>query len=316
MDRLLTVSSSPHIGTAESTRKIMLTVIIALLAPTAAALILYGTSALTSICVCVVASVLSEFLFNLATKKEQTIGDLSAVVTGMILSLNLHASVPIWQTAMGAVFAIVVVKCLFGGLGSNFANPAATARVFLTLSFTASVAGGVTPNIRGYSELVGGATPLERLANGIEMPPVSDMLLGLRAGALGEGCIIAILIGFVILVIRGVINFEIPIIFVGTVFVFSLIADNSFMSALYQILSGGLIFGSVFMATDYSSTPKNRNGRRLFAFGCGTLTFLIRRFGNYPEGVSFAILFMNIISPYIEKLTANVALGAIKNERK
>ena len=311
MNKLI-VSSSPHIRHADTTQRIMLDVVIALMIPAIAGTIIYGLGALFVIITCILASVLSEFIFNIATKKPQTVGDLSAVVTGLILALNLRADAPLWQCAIGSVFAIVVVKCLFGGLGANFANPAAAARVFLLICFAGTLAGGKAPDFSSAPELVSGATPLTVIANGGKLPSITDMLLGLRGGAIGESCIIAIVIGFIYLVVRRVIHFETPIAFVATVFVLSLIVDNSFTTATYQILSGGLVFGAVFMATDYVSTPITRSGKVLFAIGCGLITFLIRYFGSYPEGVSFSILFMNILSPYIEKWTAPRALGGKK----
>lgn len=305
----LTVSSSPHIRAATTTERIMLDVIIALLPTAVAGAVIFGWRALIVIFACVAASVISEFVFNLITKREQTIGDLSAVVTGLILALNLRADAPIWQCVVGAVFAIIVVKCLFGGLGANFANPAATGRVFLVICFSGSLAGGAMPTI---VDMATSATPLEAMKVGAGLPSLLDMLLGLRGGAIGEVCVAAILIGFAYLVIRRVINLETPLVFIATVFVLSLIVDNSFVTATYSILSGGLIFGAVFMATDYATTPITRTGRMVFAFGCGLITFLIRSFGSYPEGVSFAILFMNILSPYIEKWTAKSPLGGKK----
>ena len=309
----LTVSSSPHIKSKDTTSRIMLDVLIALLPATVAGAVIFGVEALLVVGICVVSSVLSEFVFNLIVKKEQTVGDLSAAVTGLILGLNLPARADAWgQCIIGSVFAIIVVKCLFGGLGCNFANPAATARVFLLISFTGALGGGNAPLYSSNPELVSGATPLEAIASGGEMPSVIDMLLGLRGGAIGETCVIEIVIGFIYLVVRRVINFEIPLIFVGTVFVLSLIVDNSFYIATYQILSGGLIFAAVFMATDYVSTPITRTGKMLFAVGCGLITFLIRYYGTYPEGVSFSILLMNVLSPYLERLTANRPLGGKK----
>lgn len=305
----LAVSSSPHIRSSVTTSRIMLDVIIALIPALIAGCVIFGLRALAVVATCVASAVLSEFLFNVITKKEQTIGDFSAIVTGMILGLNLHANAPIWQCVIGAVFAIIVVKCFFGGLGCNFANPAITARVFLLVSFAGTLGGGAVPKLSNNPELVSGATPLSVLKDGGELPKMLDMLLGMRGGAIGETCTLALIIGFIYLVIRKVINFEIPLIFVGTVFVLSLIVDNSFITATYQIVSGGLVFGAVFMATDYVTTPITRSGKMIFAFGCGLITFLVRYFGNYPEGVSFAILFMNILSPYIERWTQKKALG-------
>lgn len=306
------VSSSPHVHAAKNTQKIMLDVALALLPAVAAGTYIFGFRALCVVAVCVLSSIVSEFLFNLIVKKEQTIFDFSAVVTGIILALNLRADAPLWQCIIGSVFAIVVVKCLFGGLGCNFANPAATARIFLLVSFASTLGGGAVPKNAPNADLVSGATPLEAMKNGSELPSLVDMLFGFRGGAIGETCIIAIAIGFAYLVIKRVINFETPIIMVATVFVLSLIANNSLTIATYQILSGGLVFAAVFMATDYVTTPITRSGKMIFAVGCGLITFLIRNFGAYPEGVSFAILLMNIISPYIEKWTAKRPLGGKK----
>jgi electron transport complex protein RnfD len=305
-----TVSSSPHIRSAARTDRIMLDVIIALIPALVMGAVIFGWRALLVVAVCVASCVLSEFLFNLIVKKEQTIGDFSAALTGLLLGLNLHANAPIWQCVIGSVFAIVVVKCLFGGLGCNFANPAVTARVFLLMCFAGTLGGGAVPKLSVAPELVSGATPLDVISGGGELPSLFSMFFGLHGGAIGETCTAALLVGFIYLVIRKVIKFETPLIFIGTVFVLTLIAENSFEVALYQILSGGLFLGAIFMATDYVTTPITRTGKMIFAFGCGLITFLIRFFGNYPEGVSYAILFMNIISPYIESWTRKHPLGA------
>lgn len=305
----LSVSSSPHIRSSASTNRIMLDVLIALSPAAIMGCVIFGWHALLVLAVCTLSAVLSEFVFNLIVKKEQTISDLSAAVTGLILGLNLRADAPLWQCVLGSVFAIIVVKCLFGGLGCNFANPAITARVFLLMSFSGTLGGGAVPLLSRAPELVSGATPLEALKNGSELPSLLDMFLGLRGGAIGETCIAAILVGFIYLVVRKVIKFETPLIFIGTVFVLALIAENSVQLALAQVLAGGLVFGAVFMATDYVTTPITRSGKMIFAFGCGLITFLVRFFGTYAEGVSFAILFMNILSPYIERWTQKKALG-------
>ena len=308
----LVVSSSPHIHSHLTTRRVMLDVIIALLPAGVAGIVIFGPRALAVLSVTVSAAIFSEFLFNVITKRAQTVDDLSAIVTGLLLGLNLRADAPLWQCALGSVFAIIVVKCLFGGLGCNFANPAITARVFLVISFTGTIGGGAIPHFSRAPELVSGATPLDVIGTSEDLPSILDMLLGLRGGAIGETCVIALILGFIYLAVRKIINFEIPLILVGTVFLLFLAAESSPMIALYQILSGGLILGAVFMATDYVTTPITRSGKMIFAFGCGLITFLIRYFGNYPEGVSYAILFMNIISPYIEKWTAPRALGGNK----
>ncbi len=308
MNKLI-VSSSPHIRTKNDTPRIMLDVIIALLPAVIAGAVIFGIRALLVVATCVITCVVSEFLFNIITKKEQTIFDLSAIITGIILAINLRVDTPIWQCVIGSVFAIIVVKCLFGGLGANFANPAATARVFLLICFSKTIAGGARPLITETPDLVAGATPLVQLKAGEELPSLLDMFLGLRGGAIGETCIAALLIGFVYLVVRKVIHFETPLIMIATVFVLSFATSGNVMTALYSILSGGLVLGAVFMATDYATTPKTRTGKIIFAVGAGVMTFLIRTYGSYPEGVSFAILFMNILTPYFETWTKPRSLG-------
>ena len=308
----LVVSSSPHIRTTVNTRRIMLDVIIAMLPTTVAGCVIFGWRAVLLVLASTLAAVLAEFVFNIVAKKGQTVGDLSAVVTGLLVGLNVHAGTQIWQVVLGSVFAIVVVKCLFGGLGCNFANPAITGRIFMLVCFAGTISGGVMPTFGAESsELVTGATPLELIgADRLgEAPSLLDMFLGMRAGAIGEVCAAAIIIGFLYLVARRVIKPEVPVIFVGTVFALSLIITNDFTVALYEILAGGLLIGAVFMATDYVTTPITRVGKWIFAFGCGIITVLIRFYGTYPEGVSYAILLMNILSPYIEKWTAKLPLG-------
>jgi electron transport complex protein RnfD len=261
--------------------------------------------------------VLSEFIFNLINKKEQTVGDLSAAVTGLLLALNLPTSTELWQCAVGAVFAIIIVKCIFGGIGCNFANPAVSARIFIMLSY-AAIGGGVATNFQ--ADAVSGATPMEIINNGAEgtLPSLVDMLIGNRAGAIGETCAIALILGGVYLIVRKIISWHTPVIFIGTVFVVSLIVKQDFSLALYEVLGGGLIISAFFMATDYSTTPINKYGKMVFAFGCGIITCLIRFLGAYPEGVSFAILLMNILSPYIEKMCTPAPFGKAgkQNEAK
>lgn len=305
----LIISSSPHIHSGASTRRVMLDVLIALLPVSVAAVVLFELRALLILAVTTATAVLAELLFCLLAKKPITVGDLSAAVTGLILGLNLPLTVTVWQCVVGALFAIVVVKCLFGGLGCNFANPASTARVFLLLAFTASTAGGVWPKA-ATSIPVTGATPLVTLqTNSGVLPTLGEMLMGLRGGAIGETCGAAILLGFVYLLVRRVISWHTPVLYVGTVFVLSLILTSDLYLSLVQILSGGLLFAAVFMATDYVTTPITRWGKVVFAIGCGLITVLIRFYGSYPEGVSFAILFMNVLTPYIEKWTAKKPLG-------
>ena len=310
METNLILSSSPHIHTRDSSRRIMLDVIIALLPAAIAGVIIFGAKALGVIAACVITAVVSEALFDVITHKKQTVGDLSAVVTGLLLALNLSTNVAIWQCVVGTVFAIVVVKCLFGGLGKNFANPAITGRVFMLLAFS-TVAGGAKPAV---VELVSSATPLELLAQGSEnAPSLMELFLGLHGGAIGETCCLALLLGFAWLLFRRVIKWHVPVIFIGTVFVLYLVFTGSFQMALAEILAGGLFIGAIFMATDYVTSPITLKGKMVFALGCGLVTFIIRYFCAYPEGVSFSILAMNILTPYIEKFTANTPLGGSKN---
>ena len=287
----------------------MLDVIIALLPASVAAVVLFGEDALWLILVCVAAAVLSEYLFNLIAKRKQSVGDLSAVVTGLLLALNLSANVPLWQAALGSVFAIVLVKCVFGGIGHNFANPAITARVFLLLSFGSLTSGFIAP--RGV-DAFSGATPLALLAEGKteELPSLLQMFLGQRGGAIGETCILALLIGFAYLLIRKVISWQTPVIFMGTVFLCSLVFGG-FTVAVYELLAGGLVLGAVFMATDYTTTPITASGRMLFALGCGLITFVIRWFFTLPEGVSYSILCMNLMAPWLERWTRRKPLGGV-----
>ena len=289
-------------------------VLIALLPALVAGVVLFGIKALLTVAVCVISSVASEFLFNLICKKKQTISDLSAAVTGLILGLSLPASAEIWHCIVGSVFAIVVVKCLFGGIGCNFANPAVTARVLLLIAFSASVSGGVNTN---FAEITAGATPLAAIkaSTDAELPSLINMLIGNRMGAIGETCAIALILGGVYLMIRKVISWHTPVIYVATVFVLSLLIKQDFTIALYQVLGGGLLFGAIFMATDYVTTPINKLGKMVFAFGCGLITVLIRFYGAYPEGVSFAILLMNILAPYIEKWCTGKPLGKAGNKK-
>ncbi len=310
------VSPSPHIHSGATTTRIMLDVLIALLPATVAAVVIFGLDALRVVLVCVASAVAGEFLFNLATKRKQTVGDLSAAVTGLLLGLNLSTNVPVWQCVVGSVFAVVVVKGLFGGLGRNFANPAIAARVFMLLTFSA-VAGGANPTV---VELTSSATPLETLHAGGSsaegLPSLLDMFLGLHGGAVGETCVLALIIGCAYLVWRKVIKWQVPVSFVATVFVLYLIFTGDPTLALYEILAGGLFLGAVFMATDYVTTPITTSGKVVFAIGCGIITFIIRHFCAYPEGVSISILAMNILTPFIESFTKNIPLGGSRKHVK
>jgi electron transport complex protein RnfD len=309
MAKLLRLSVSPHIHSGRSTAGIMRDVIIALVPASVAGTVIFGLRALLVMGVCVASCVLFEALFNIITKKDQTIGDLSAALTGLLLALNLPAGIPIWQCIVGSIFAIIVVKCLFGGIGCNLVNPAIAARVFMLVSF-GSMASQTYPVI---VDTVASATPLGEIAAG-GMPDIKDLFFGLCGGAIGETCALALLIGLVYLLIRRVITWHIPVSLVGTVYVLSLFMEGfDFMKALALVLSGGLFLGAFFMATDYVTSPTTAWGKIIFGVGAGILTFLIRYFGIYPEGVSFAILFMNILTPYIDSWTAHKVFGGKKS---
>ena len=307
----LIVSVSPHINSGRNTRSIMLDVIIALIPALIAGVVIFGFRALLVVGVCIAACVAGEALFNLIVKRKQTIGDLSAVVTGLILGLNLPASIAIYPAVIGSLFAIIVIKCLFGGLGKNFANPAAAARVFMLIAFTSAMSS--VAEIKPVADAIASPTPLA-VMKGAEgtLPSITDMLLGLRGGALGETCAIALVIGFAYLLIRRVISWHTTVVYVGVVFLLSWAIYGSAATALYQILSGGLLIGAIFMATDYVTTPTTDLGKVVFGLGCALLTVLIRKFGAYPEGVSFSILLMNILTNFIEKATRRKPLGEVK----
>ena len=302
----LHISTSPHIHTNKTTSKIMLDVIIALLPATIAGFIIFGLKALSVVMMCIAVCVISEIVFNKIVKKEDTTDDLSAVVTGLLLGLNLPADTPLWQAAVGSIFAIVLVKCIFGGIGCNLVNPAITARVFMLIAF-GSLAKPSYP-----VDSVASATPLVDLASG-KTPDLLDLFLGNVGGAIGETCKLALLIGGIYLILRGVISWVMPVSFIGSVFVLSfLIKDFSLSAALYQVLSGGLIIGAFFMATDYVTSPATPKGKLIFGIGAGIITVLIRFWGFYPEGVSYAILLMNILNPYINIWSRRKLFGRAK----
>ena len=295
------VAASPHVTTKNSTAVIMRDVLIALLPAVIAGCVVFGLRALLVVAVTTAACVFFEWGFEKLCHTPSTISDLSAAVTGVLLAMNLPVSIPLWQAVFGALVAIVAFKCLFGGIGKNFANPAITARIVMFLAFSKTMTAWVFP------DAVSSATPLAMMANG-ESVDYLTLLLGNHGGCLGETSALALLIGFAYLLIRGVISWHTPVCFVGTVFVMSLILGQD---AVGQILSGGLMLGAIFMATDYSTTPSTNWGRVLFGIGAGLLTVLIRFYGAYAEGVSFAILFMNILTPYLSKWTETKPFGGV-----
>lgn len=321
----LHISPAPHIHQkGASVNRVMLDVIIAMIPAALVGVIFFGLKALWIILTCVVSAVVSEFLFNLCAHKKQTIGDLSAVVTGLLLALNLSTEVKLWQCVIGSVFAIVVVKCFFGGIGKNIVNPAIAARVFMLLTFgSVAAVSKIAPLFdlgflgNAVPEIAAGATPLASLNAGVEgaanAPTVLQLLVGAHGGAIGETCAIALLLGFVYLVARKVIKWYVPASFVATVFVCYLIFGGFDVTfALQHVLAGGLLLGAIFMATDYVTTPTTNLGRVVFCVGAGLLTFAIRQFASYPEGVSIAILTMNLLTPFIYDWTKKRTLGGVK----
>ena len=305
MDSKLHISVSPHIRAKRSTKDIMLDVIIALLPATVAGVIFFGIPALTLIIACVASAVLSEAVFYLILKRELPIGDLSAVVTGLLLALNLSANIPVWQAIIGSVFAIIIVKCFFGGIGCNVVNPAITGRVFMLIAF------GTMAKSAFPLDSVATATPLVELGSG-NVPNLLDLFIGKVGGCIGETSAAALLIGFVYLVVKRVISWHIPVVYIATVFLFTFAVKGDLTVALAYILSGGLFIGAIFMATDYVTSPSTSWGKVVFGLGAGVITVLIRLWGNYPEGVSFAILLMNILNPFIEKWTRRKVFGGQK----
>lgn len=299
MKEMLTVSSSPHIKRPDTTRGIMSDVVIALAPAATYGCILFGLRALAVLITSVGVAVLSEFLWNKALKKPNTIKDMSAVVTGLLLGMNLPPTLPLWQAAIGSVAAIIVVKQMFGGLGHNFANPAIAARIMLLVSFPASMTRFTEP----VSDAVTSATPLAGTAGALSF---KTLFFGMHAGSIGETSAFLLLVGGLYLVIRRVITPVIPVCFIGTVALLSLIAGENVMLSVF---GGGLILGAVFMATDYTTSPTTPLGKAVFAVGCGIITFVIRKFGSLPEGVSYSILLMNILVPHINRFTLSKPFG-------
>lgn len=299
------VTASPHIRDNMTTQKIMLLVIISLLPALIGGFITFGLRAVIVTLVCTASCVIFEALTRIIMKRPQTVSDLSACVTGILLAMNLPVTIPIWQAVIGSFVAVVIAKQLFGGLGQNFVNPAILARIVLMLSFTADMTTWAVPQYwkENSADIVTSATPLvSRDAS------YWDLFIGNTGGCIGEVCALGLIIGGLFLIFIGIISPVTPVAFIGTVALAELIAGND---PIYHILSGGLLLGAFFMATDYVTTPLTSMGKLIFGIGCGIITFVIREFGGYPEGVSFSILLMNIITPYIDNFTAKKALGAV-----
>ena len=305
----LIVSVSPHLTHKDSTRTIMRDVLIALLPAVVASIVIFGWRALLLTIVCVGTAIFWEWAFQKICKRKTTIGDLSAAVTGLILAMNLPVGLPLWQAAFGTLVAIVVVKQLFGGIGYNFANPAITARVVMLIAFAGTMTTWAAPNFVFGADAVSAATPLAVLKEGGSYS-LLNLFIGTVGGSMGETSALALLIGFVYLLCRKVISWHTPVAFIGTVFVLALV-KGGFVFGLAEILAGGVFLGAIFMATDYVTTPQTPWGRVIFGIGCGLITCLIRFFGNYPEGVSFSILLLNILTPYISNCTAKKPLGCV-----
>ena len=305
MDKKIFVSSSPHFNFKCSTQMIMGTVLIALLPEIIMGIVLFGLAALIRILVSVASCVLFEFIFQKVTKQKVVISNLSACVTGVMMALVCPPTAPVWIFVVGAAVAMIVAKGLFGGIGSNVFNPALTGRAFMFISFPAAMgASWMAPKALGGMDAISSATTLSAIKAGtfvIEDGTYWQYFLGNRAGCIGETSILLILISFAFLALAHIIDWRAPVTMVGTVALCSLIAGENIAMSL---MTGGLMFGATFMVTDYATAPITKKGRLVFGFGCGLITFLIRRFGGYPEGVMFSILIMNSVAPFLNNLTA------------
>lgn len=316
------LSSSPHTHSHASVSRIMLDVIIALMPTTAAGIYFFGMPAVWTIAVCVSTCIVTESLCRLAMQRDGTIGDFSAVLTGLLLALNLPAGLPLWMAVVGSVFAITVCKQVFGGLGKNPFNPALAARAFMLISFTGPMTTWLKPFWWRTPEAVTTATPLATMkgmfiseataqattkAGEAGIPSFFDLVVGNMPGCIGEVSSIALLLGGIYLLLRKVITWHIPVSFLLTVWIYSFFAGGA--SAHIQILTGGVMIGAFFMATDYVTSPTTAKGKLIFGVGCGMLSMLIRQFGSYPEGCSFAILIMNSVCPLINRWTQPKPFG-------
>ncbi len=311
MSNLLKVASSPHVRGKDDTSRIMLYVIIGLLPTTIFGIYNFGIRALLLVLVCIATCVISEYIFEKIVNKKSTIKDLSAVVTGLLLALNLPHTLPVWQAVLGSIFAIVVVKMLFGGLGQNFMNPALGGRVFLLVSFAATM---TNFEFDGVSS----ATPLALLKNG-EAVNTFDMLIGRTGGTIGETSAICIIIGAIFLILMGVIDLVIPASYIITFAIFVLLFGGHGFDMTYlvaHLCGGGLMLGAFFMATDYVTSPITPTGKIIYGICLGVLTGIFRIFGNSAEGVSYAIIFSNLLVPLIEKVTIPRAFGIVKEKKE
>lgn len=316
------VSLAPHVRSNDTTQKIMRDVIIALIPAAIGSVYFFGSKAVVLLAVCIASCVLSELCFQKLMHKEVRISDLSAVVTGILIAFNLPATAPWWMAAFGSIFAMVIIKECFGGIGSNFMNPAIGARIVIMASWAKLMTNYVSPQMAkgleiatsGATDAISYATPLTymKAGNFDQLPQLMDMATGNIGGVIGETSAILLLIGALYLIVRNVITPLIPLIFIGTTCVVLVAFGVPFEYLPYHVLGGGLILGAFFMATDYSSTPMNKKGKIIFAIGCGIVTALIRTKASLPEGVSYAIALMNVATPLIDKLTRTEAYGEAK----
>lgn len=310
------VSGTPHVRSKESIQSIMRDVIIALVPATAAGIYYFGLRALILIVAAIISAVFFEWLYEKITKKPVTINDLSAVVTGLLLAMNLPASAPVWVAIVGSAFAIIFAKQLFGGLGQNFINPALAGRAFLLASYPTEMTTWVVPNGLA-ADAATYATPLAQLKNGALDASLKQLVMGQVGGTIGETCAIALIIGGIYLLYKHVISWKIPVIYIATVFIlFAVIGRHGMRMPLQEIFAGGVMLGGIFMATDYASSPVTPKGQVIFAVGAGLLTYLIRAFGGYPEGVSYSILIMNCCVPLIERFTEPTIFGALPKTKE
>lgn len=323
MEKKLIVSSSPHVRSNEDTSYIMKQVIIALMPAALAGVYFFRLNAISVMFFCILGTVGSEFLYQKITKEESTIGDFSAVVTGLLLAFNVPASLPWWMCLAGGAFAIIVIKMVFGGIGNNFINPALGARAFLLASFPVAMTAWTNPGVNWIGsnlDAVTTATPLSFLkvgaagvtdltANGINM---TDMIVGNIGGCIGETSAILIVLGGVYLIYKGIIDYTIPAFYIGTVFILTFILGGfSFDFALYELFAGGLMLGGFFMLTDYTTSPMTKKGQIIYALLAGIITSVIRLYGGYPEGVSYSILLANVATPLIDKYVSNRVFGEV-----
>lgn len=312
------VSGTPHVRSKESIQSIMRDVIIALVPATAMGIYYFGLKALILIVAAIVSAVFFEWLYEKITKKPVTISDLSAVVTGLLLAMNLPAAAPIWVPIVGSAFAIIFAKQLFGGLGQNFINPALAGRAFLLASYPTEMTTWTAPTGFSGADAVAVATPLSELKAGTGLSAsLGDLVLGNVGGCIGETCAIALIIGGIYLLYKHVISWKIPVIYIATVFIlFAVIGRHGVRMPVQEIFAGGVMLGGIFMATDYASSPVTPKGQIIFAIGAGLITYLIRTFGGYPEGVSYSILLMNVCVPLIERFTEPTIFGALPKTKE